>query len=176
MIKNPKKPRPVITRFIFRTTKSKWNSPRPSAPDFTVSLFPKTDRGVVLLDRGAGEGSVEIVGDHTMRGQGARGRRVFRRGIFQAVQVVRHFPAKPSRPRWRAGAENDVTTPDSRAESGSYAGGYLNFSTAEGEPVLVKIAAGPTFEQARQKLASENPGWDFDAIRQRAPRMSGAKN
>jgi predicted alpha-1,2-mannosidase len=136
--------------------------------DFYRFTFPKTDQGVVLLDGGPGEGSVEIVGDHTIRGKDARGRRVFVAEFskpFKSFGTFRQNLPDLDGARVR---RSDVTTPDSRAESGSYAGGYLNFSTAEGEPVLVKIAAGPTFEQARQKLASENPGWNFDAIRQQA--------
>ena len=35
--------------------------------------FPKTERGAVLIDLGAGENSIEIVGDHIVRGRGGRG-------------------------------------------------------------------------------------------------------
>src|ERR1700743_3089974 len=34
--------------------------------------FPKTDRGVVLIDLGAGESDIEIVGDRTVRGRSGR--------------------------------------------------------------------------------------------------------
>jgi putative alpha-1,2-mannosidase len=39
--------------------------------------FPQTERGTVLLDLGAGDNSIEIVGDRTVRGRGQRGGRCF---------------------------------------------------------------------------------------------------
>ena len=133
--------------------------------------FPKSERSVVLADLGAGEASIEVVGDHTIRGQSGQGGRRQRGG--------RYFVAEFSKPcasfgTFRQNAPNldggrvrrdDVTNPDSRSESGSYAGSYLNFSTAEGEQILVKIASGRSYEDAEQKLKDESPEWDFDGIK-----------
>ena len=61
----------------------------------------------------------------------------------------------------------DLIYPDSRDAEGGYAGCYLNFSTTEGEQILVRIAMGRTVEEARAKLNAENPDRDFDgAVKQ----------
>jgi predicted alpha-1,2-mannosidase len=133
--------------------------------------FPKAERGVVLLDLGAGEGSVEIVGDRTVRGQGGRGRRGGRCFVAEFSKPFKSFGTfRQNIPTLEGGRvrRDDVTNPDSRAESGSYAGSYLNFSATAGEQVLVKIATGRTFEDAEQRLAAENPGWDFDGVKKTA--------
>jgi len=140
--------------------------------------FPKTDRGVVLLDLGPGEGSVEIAGDHTIRGQGGRGRRGGRCFVAEFSKPFKSFGTfRQNIPTLEGGRvrRDDVTSPDSRSESGSYAGGYLNFSTEAGERVLVKIATGRTFEEAQQRLESENPGWDFDGVKKQAEEIWSQK-
>jgi predicted alpha-1,2-mannosidase len=59
-------------------------------------------------------------------------------------------------------------TPDSRAESGSYAGAYLNFSTTAGEQVLIKVSSGDSYEAAQKNLDTESPRWDFDGVKKQA--------
>src|ERR1017187_7621903 len=105
--------------------------------------FAKTDRAVVLLDLGPGGGSVEIAGDHTVRGRASGGgRRGGGGGPFFAAEFSKPFAAfgtfKQNAPTVANGRvrRDDVTTPDARTESGSYAGSYLNFSMAENEAVL----------------------------------------
>ena len=133
--------------------------------------FPKTERGVVLMDLGPGDASIEIVDPHTIRGRGGRGRRG---GQFFVAEFSKPFKAfgtfRQNLPTLNGGRvrRDDVVNPDSRSETGSYAGCYLDFSTAAGEAVLVKIAAGGSFAEAQAKLDSENPGWNFDKIRQQA--------
>jgi predicted alpha-1,2-mannosidase len=121
---------------------------------------------------------VEITGDHTVRGQGAAGRRGGRFFVAEFSQPFKSFGTfrqdSPVVDRGRV-RRNDVTNPEARAEAGGYAGCYLNFSTVASEPVLVKIAAGRSFAEAQQRLAAENPGWDFDAIRQQATAAWAAK-
>ena len=129
--------------------------------------FPKSERSVILTDLGAGEASVEIVGDHTIRGEGGR-RRGGRFFVAEFSQPFKSFGTfRQDLPSLDGGRvrRNDVTNPDSRSESGSYAGSYLNFSTTEGQQILVKIAAGRSYEDAQRKLEEENPGWDFDGIK-----------
>jgi putative alpha-1,2-mannosidase len=130
--------------------------------------FPKTDRGMVLADLGAGDGTVEIIGDHTLRGQSGQGGRRQRGGRYFVAEFSKPFKSfgtfHQDIPNLDGGRvrRNDETNPDSRSESGSYAGAYLNFSTTEGEQILVKIAAGRSYEEAEQRLKDENPNWDFD--------------
>ena len=137
--------------------------------------FPKTDRSVVLLDLGPGGGNVEIAGDRTVRGRGAGGgRRGGGGGPFFVAEFSKPFAAfgtfKQNVPSVANGRvrRDDVTTPDARTESGSYAGSYLNFTTAENEAVLVKVASGASLEDAQALLAAEDPGWDFAGVKQKA--------
>lgn len=133
--------------------------------------YPQTDRGVVLLDLGPGDSNIEIVGDHTIRGMASRNGRG-RRGRCFVAEFSRPFKSfgtfHQNLPRVDGGSvhRDDDITPDSRTNSGSYAGCYLNFSTQAGEAVLVKIASGRNFDEAEQRLTDENPAWDFDGIHQ----------
>lgn len=169
--KNSEKASPGYYTVCFPDHKIKVELTTTDRTGFYRFTFPQTDKGVVLLDLGPGDGMVELVGEHTVRGQGSRGRRGGRCFVAEFSKPFKSFGTfRQNVPALDGGRirRDDVTTPDSRAESGSYAGSYLNFSTSAGEPVLVKIADGRTFEEAQQRLASENPGWDFDAVRQQA--------
>jgi predicted alpha-1,2-mannosidase len=136
--------------------------------------FPKTDKGVVLMDLGPGHADVEIVGDHTIRGRASHGDRGRSGGRFFVAEFSEPFKSfgtfRQDIPSLDGGwvRRSDVTDPDSRSEAGSYAGCYLNFSTTNGEQVLVKIAAGRSYDDAEQKLAAEDPNWDFADIREQA--------
>jgi predicted alpha-1,2-mannosidase len=132
--------------------------------DYYRFTFPRTDRGTVLIDRGPGNEDVEIVGDHTIRGPGGRGRRGFTAEFSKPFQSFGTF--RQNLPAVDGGRvhRNDVTNPDSRNESGNYAGCYLNFSTTEGESIVVKITTG----QPSGLVDSKISGGDFDAIRQQA--------
>ncbi len=60
----------------------------------------------------------------------------------------------------------DHITKDYRSETGSYAGTYLEFSTKVGEPILVRIAAGRTFEEAQRQLDADSR--DFEEVHHQA--------
>jgi len=144
--------------------------------------YPKTDQAVALLDMGPGEGSVEIAGDHTIRGRSSGGgRRGFGGGRSFVAEFSKPFASfgtfKQNPPTVANGRvrRDDVTTPDSRSQSGSYAGCYLNFTTAENETVAVKIASGTNSEEAEGVLAQEVPGWDFDGVKKRAEQIWSEK-
>ena len=63
---------------------------------------------------------------------------------------------------------NDQLTPGSKsahAEAGSSSGAWLTFAHAGDHPVLMKIGISfVSIAQARQNLAAEIPGFDFDAV------------
>lgn len=135
--------------------------------------FPQTERGTVLMDLGAGENSIEIVGDRTVRGRsegGGRGGRGFG-GTFIA-EFSKPFKSfgtfKQSQPRLEGARvrRNDAIFPESRSVSGSYAGAFLEFSTQAGEQVLVRIISGRTPEAAQEQLDAETK--DFDKAHQTA--------
>ena len=125
---------------------------------------------------------MEIAGDHTVRGRASGGgRRGGGGGPFFAAEFSKPFAAfgtfKQNAPTVANGRvrRDDVTTPDARTESGSYAGSYLNFSMAENEAVLVKVASGASQEEAQALLAAEDPGWDFAGVKQKAEQAWSGK-
>lgn len=130
--------------------------------------FPQTERGVVLIDLGPNNSDIQIVDDHTISGR-ASGRGDG--GRFFVVEFSQPFKSfgtfHQNTPEVDGGHVNrgDVISPNSKEDSGSYAGCYLNYSTTDGEQVLAKVASGRTADDARAKLDSENPNWDFDGIK-----------
>ncbi|HUE36774.1 MAG TPA: GH92 family glycosyl hydrolase, partial [Candidatus Acidoferrum sp.] len=133
--------------------------------------FPKTERGVVLIDLGPNNADIQIVDDRTISGR-ASGRR--EGGRFFVAEFSKPFKSfgtfHQTMPSVDGGRVNrgDVITANSKEDSGSYAGCYLNYSTMDGEQVLVKVASGRNVDEAQAKLNSESPNWDFDAIKKQA--------
>ncbi len=140
--------------------------------------FPATERGTVLIDLGASEDSIEVVGDRTIRGQ-VVGNQVMRRG-YGGLRGERCFIAEFSKPFKSFGTFHQKTprlegmrlhrsvtvVTGERSNSGGYVGSYLNFSTKAGEQILVRIAAGRTFEEAQKQLDAD--AGSFDEVHQRA--------
>jgi predicted alpha-1,2-mannosidase len=128
--------------------------------------YPKTERGMVLLDLGPEEASIKIVDDHTIGGH-VRGGRYFVAEFSKPFKSFGTFHQNiPSIDNGHV-RRGDTINPGGSAERGSYAGCYLNYSTAQGEQVLVKIASARSVGEAEEKIQSENPGWDFDGVRKR---------
>jgi predicted alpha-1,2-mannosidase len=131
--------------------------------------FPHAENAHLLLDLGRSGGDIEIVSGHTVRGK-SQG------GTFFVAEFSRPFtafgtfkqipPTHPDRGQSLLG-DNDVE-PGVRTISGNYAGAYLRFTTAEGEQVLVKIASGLSYRMGEDRIQAEDPGWDFDRIRNQA--------
>jgi predicted alpha-1,2-mannosidase len=49
---------------------------------------------------------------------------------------------------------------------------YVTYSTKAGDAILVKVGiSGTSVDGARKNLAAENPGWDFDAVRNAATKQ-----
>jgi predicted alpha-1,2-mannosidase len=126
------------------------------------------------MDLGAGDNAIEIVGDHTVRGRGQRGGgRCFVAEFSKPFKAFGTFRQNPPRLEGARVRRDDVTRPDSRSESGSYAGAFLNFSTTAGEQILVRIAAARTFDAAQQQLDAEPR--DFDEVHSQAKNAWGEK-
>ena len=61
--------------------------------------------------------------------------------------------------------DKDVVTASSLEQYGTRGGAYVDFATAEGEPVKVRIGTSfISLEQARINIEKELPGWDFDQL------------
>lgn len=141
--------------------------------------YPASAQSHLLLDLGWEGGSVEVVGDHTVRGHSTPGR-----GSSEHAET--YFVAEFSRPFTAFGTFRQVpprhgergevgsilgdrqVEPGQATMSGLFAGAYMDFTTTAGEHVLVKVAHGASYEQAGQRLQAENPGWDFDHVHQQA--------
>jgi putative alpha-1,2-mannosidase len=159
--------------------------------------FPKTSQARVVVDLGRGGGNPEIVGDHSFRScggvggagragragatGGARGRGAGggpgRAGGGGAGCTVAEF-SKPfssfgvfhqgQAVLGRSLLGDSVVSPGVRTDSGPYAGAYLEFATAQGEEVLVKVTQSDSYESAQRLLETESPGWNFDGVRKKA--------
>jgi predicted alpha-1,2-mannosidase len=146
--------------------------------------FPKTEKAHVLFDLGRMGGSVEIVDDHTVRGQFLRGRTghsfttYFVAVVskpFKTFGTFRQIPPSGKNPGREALVGDKDVEPDVRAISGAFAGAYLQFATAQSEQVLVKIAYGISYDMAEERLKSEAPAWNFDRMRKQAEEVWAKK-
>jgi predicted alpha-1,2-mannosidase len=135
--------------------------------------FPQSERSAVLIDLGAGENEIEIVGDHTIRGGGQNGGRCFVAEFSKPFKTFGTFRQEQPQLDGARVRRNDFVQPEDRSISGSYAGSYLEFSTSAGEQIIVRIASGPSFESAQKQLDSESGG--FDEVHQRAENLWSEK-
>ncbi|HEY4414182.1 MAG TPA: GH92 family glycosyl hydrolase [Verrucomicrobiae bacterium] len=128
--------------------------------------FPKSERGAVLIDLGAGDNSIEIVGDHTVRGRGGRAFVAEFSKPFKSFGTFRQNQPRLEGARVR---RDDSVRAGARSISGSYAGAYLEFSTTAAEPILVRITTGRSFESAQTQLNADPA--DFDRVRETAQNL-----
>jgi len=130
--------------------------------------FPQAEKAHILLDLGRGGGDIEVVDDHTVRGISRGGRSYFVAEFsrpFTSFGTFKQHPAE--RPGYSLLGDDEVD-PDARTISGHFAGAYLQFATTSGEQVLVKVASGVSYATAEERLKAEEPGWNFDGVRQQA--------
>lgn len=134
--------------------------------------FPKTDKANVILDLKHALGldkvldsQIQIVGDREIVG--------FRRSDGWARNQLVYFAAQFSKPFKSFGiAVDDVLSAKRRKASGQNLKGYVGFSTAAGESVILKVGlSSVSIAGARRNIQAETPGWDFDEVRRSADRM-----
>lgn len=134
--------------------------------------FPKSDRSVVLMDLGAGNTGIQIIGNNTITGKGEHARRnggqTFVAEFSKPFKSFGTFHQNVPAVEGSRVLRGDLIYPDSRFDQGGYAGCYLNFSTTNGEQIVVRIAAGRTIDEARAKSDAEVSGYDFDQAWHRA--------
>lgn len=142
--------------------------------------YPRSSRAHIVLDLGRVGGTIELTGDHTIRGEAQRGFRGQGSGTLQRQRTSIYFVAefskrfqdfgtfhqKPSNRGYGIGG--NTVTRASQSDSGNYAGAYLDFDTHEGEEILVKMASGESYEAAENSLRAESPEWDFDRLKAQA--------
>ena len=125
-----------------------------------------------MIDLGAGQNSIEIVGDHTVRGRELHGR-CFIAEFSRPFKAFGTFHQNQPQLDGARVRRDDSVSPNSRSDSGSYAGTYLEFSTAAGEKILVRIASARSFETAQKQLDEDHS--DFDTVHQHAESLWNAK-
>lgn len=137
--------------------------------------FPKSSRSSVLVNLPRAGGTVEVVGDHTIRGLAEGRDNEVADGPYFVAEFSRPFTnygtfrkAPGDRSVWGIG-DKDVEAAR-RSVSGGFAGSYITFPTANGDKLLVKIAHGHSYAEAEQRLRAESPGWNFDGIHAAARR------
>lgn len=126
--------------------------------------FPASDSSHVLIDLARGLGDVPLGGKIRISG---RDRVIGTRtstGLLPFHKV--HFCAQFSRPFDSFGVWNgSLKIPGGRLAVGSQIGAYLNYQTAAGDAVLVKVGLSFTSEdQACKNLAADQTGFDFEGV------------
>ena len=124
--------------------------------------FPASGESAIVLDLKNGgnwdhttDSFVETVGDNAIRGWR------FSRGWAKNQKVF--FYAEFSRP---FDASEYIAAVDDYGKDVERMFTRLDFRTAEGESVLVKVGLSPvSMEGAQMNLAAEMRGWDFDRVR-----------
>ena len=136
--------------------------------------FPASQRSHLILNLPGRGGEVEVIGNDQVRGIAAeRGDDDARDGRYFVARFSKPFSGygtfrkSPGNSRGYGIGDKDVV-PASRKITGSFAGTYLNFTTRQDETVLVKIAHGQSFADAERRLRQEQPGWNFEGVRQAA--------
>lgn len=145
--------------------------------------FPASKKANVLLDLGRTGGHVEIIGDHTVRGEALRDKGADPDDAYFVAEfskpflsfgTFREIPPAQEDTRKPLIGESDVK-PGARSIFGHYAGAYLHFVTTEGEQVLIKIATGRNYAVAEEKLRMEDPDWNFDRVKRQAEKAWAGK-
>lgn len=148
--------------------------------------FPASDKAHLLLDLSNVRGTVEVVGDRTVRGVvdpgGDRRHNDAPSDAYFVAEFSRPFQTfgtfkrvPPSRPDGGNLLGDSDVEPGARSVQGRFIGAYLDLHTTAGEQVLVKVAHGQTYAEAEARLKQEDPGWDFDAIHLQAQAAWAAK-
>ncbi len=106
------------------------------------------------------EMQLEVVSDTEIRGR--------KKTVYWAFDQYINFYAKFSKP-FACTLLTDSVTPPGGDRPLPVAKALLQFPTAQGEQVLVKVGVSAVdMDGARRNVESEIPGWDFDGVRRSA--------
>jgi predicted alpha-1,2-mannosidase len=137
---------------------------------FGVFTFPQTNEAQLLVNAGGSatgdsDSSVRVAGDREVTGSATSGRFCdsdTSYTIYFAAQFDRPFDSFAT---WEA----DKLDPNVREARGKQSGAVLTFDTTRERAFKVKVGVSFTsVENARLNLQTEDGGWDFDAVRNRA--------
>ena len=136
---------------------------------FHKYTFPKSEQSNIIIDLlnrdRVIEAEMNIVNDTEISG--------YRRSIRWAQDQHVYFYAKFSKPFKSVGiAIDDKIVENIKTAKGGNIKGYVNYTTEEGESVLVKVGiSSVSIEGAKKNLEAENKGWDFDGIKSDAQQL-----
>jgi len=139
---------------------------------FGQFTYPPSSQSVMLINAGGsatgnsdvGTG-IEIVGNNQVVGSASSGHFCGRANAYTV-----YFAATFDHPFTALGTWNgENVTPNGRTSEGSHSGAYLTFDTTQNPLVQVKVGLSfVSIAAAQANLQAENPGWDFQSIRQQA--------
>lgn len=130
--------------------------------------FPASVNSFILIDmekanQKVQDAFIEIVDNDTVRGWQSLGREI----IYFHAEFDTPFEYSGT---WNGGRSH-VKSKDNHEESGTDTGAYLKYKTTEGQVVQVKLGLSwVSMDNAKMNLDAENPGWDFDAVKNDAAR------
>ena len=136
---------------------------------FHKYTFPKSDESNIIIDLlnrdRVIEAEMNIVNDTEISG--------YRRSIRWAQDQHVYFYAKFSKPFKSVGiAVDDKIVENIKTAKGVNIKEYVNYTTDEGEIILVKVGiSSVSIEGAKKNLETENKGWDFDGIKSDAQQL-----
>ena len=128
--------------------------------------FPKSDNSNIIIDiknrDRVIDSKLNIISDTEISG--------FRRSIRWAKDQHVYFYAEFSKPFKNFGiAVDDKVIENVKTAEGKNIKGFVNFSTNEGETVLVKVGiSSVSIDGAKKNLKAENKGWEFDKVKANA--------
>jgi predicted alpha-1,2-mannosidase len=135
--------------------------------------FPASHRSNVVVDLRRPGGEVQVVGDRTIQGVVADGRRNHdANGPWFVAEFSRPFAGfgtfRADRSREGYGIGDADVQQGRRSVSGSYAGAWVTFDTKAGDQVRVRIAHGHSAAEAQARLRAEDPDGDFERVHAQA--------
>jgi len=135
---------------------------------FARLTYPATNQATVLINAsinntGERDGTINVVGNNELAGifsaGGTCSSRTDNYNIYFVIQFDRPFSSFGT---WLG----DAVSSGSTNASGMQSGAYLTFDASTNPVVQMKMAISyASLPNARQSLATENPNWDFNAVR-----------
>ncbi len=131
--------------------------------------FPKSEESNIIIDLlnrdRVIDSEINIISDTEISG--------YRRSIRWAKDQHVYFYAKFSKPFKDFGISiNDTVVKNIKTAKGKNIKGFVNYSTKEGESILIKVGiSSVNIEGAKKNLDTENKNWQFDKIKSEAQQL-----
>ena len=131
--------------------------------------FPKSEESNIIIDLlnrdRVIDSEMNIISDTEISG--------FRRSVRWAKDQHVYFYAKFSKPFKSVGiAIDDKIEENIKTAKGKNIKGYVNYTTKEGERILVKVGiSSVSIEGAKKNLEAENKDWEFEEIKSKAEQL-----